>query len=146
VSPSIETNRNIQLNWGTFNVPTIGLLLTIGGMLWSASSTQERQDARLDAIEIARAARSGEINKMIEALQGRVAPVDNLAYRVTVLEQSVADVNRRVDRVGDSMQGVRDDISTLSTKFEVLAEQVRSVLPGKKAELDTVPREFTRRP
>lgn len=123
---AVEMNRAVQVNWGTFNVPTI---LSVLGLLWYTATHTERQDARIDAIEISRASRSIELNSSIMALQAKVAPIDNLLYRLTVVEQGVADVNRRVDRQSDSLQGVRDDIAGLSTKFEVLQQRIEAVLP-----------------
>lgn len=143
-SDMVENNRQVQMNWGTFNVPTIALLLTVGGMVWNLSGTQANQNARIEAIELQRSARSAEVNKALEALQQRIMPMTNLEYRVTVLEAGIGDVNRRIDRVSDSIQVIRDDIGILSTKFEVLAEQVRAALPFKKA-LTTPPIEFRTR-
>lgn len=136
---TMETDRGIRINWGTFNVPTI---IAIAGIGWAMAQKQERQDARLDAIEINRVQRSTEINKVLEAMQVKISPVDRLELRVTRLEEGVADVNRRADRIGDSMQNIRADIGLLSTKFEVLAEQVRASLPDKRAGLSSPPPEI----
>lgn len=129
----MEINRAVQVNWGTFNVPTI---ISVLGILWYTATHYERQDARIEAIESSRIARSTEINTSILGLQSKVAPIENLSYRLTVVEQGVADVNRRVDRQSDSMQGIRDDIGALSTKFEVLSQKIEGILPEKRAELE----------
>ena len=148
----VDQNSRVNVNWLTFNIPTI---LAVAGVLWVTSAKQERQDARLDTFDsyIAsrdrdRATRSAEVNRMLEALTVKISPIENLTYRVTVAEQKLdaglADVNRRVDRVGDSMQSIRDDVGELSSKIDVLTEQVRAAFP-KKAELDTPPRELLHR-
>lgn len=148
----VQYDKTLKLNFGTFNIPTI---IAIAGVLWWTATKQERQDARLDTFdtyiqtrEKERTLRSAEINKVLEALTVKVSPLDNLTYRVTVAEQKIdaglADVNRRVDRVGDSLQGIRDDFSVLSSKIEVLTEQVKAAFP-KKAELDSPPAELLRR-
>lgn len=129
----MEVNRNIQWNWGVFNVPTVTLCIAIAAMIYNTGSKQERIDARLEAIEMARASRSAEVNKILEALQSKVVPFDNLAYRVTVTEQGLADANRRVDRVGDSMtmgfDAIRKDLGTLATKLEVMDSKLQSAAP-----------------
>lgn len=126
----MESNQRIVFNWGAFNIPTILAIASVG---WLTATKQERQDARLDAIELQQTARAVEVNKLFEAMQVKTVPVDNLVYRVTSLETGLNEANRRMDRVGDSFQGVRDDISGLSTKFEVLSQKVELVLPGNQA-------------
>lgn len=144
----VEQNSKLQVNWAQINVPTI---IAVAGVLWWTATKQERQDARLDTFdtyittrEKERSARSSEINRMLEALTTKISPLENLTYRITVTEQGIADVNRRVDRVGDSMQNIRDDVGSLSSKIDVLTEQVKAAFP-KKAELDNMPPELTQR-
>ncbi len=148
----VEQNSKLQVNWGQINVPTI---IAIASVLWWTAAKQERQDARLDSFDTyivtrdrERQTRSAEINRMLEALTLKVSPIENLTYRVTVAEQKIdaglADVNRRVDRVGDSMQSIRDDVAEVNSKIDVLTEQVRAAFP-KKAELDAPPRELLHR-
>jgi hypothetical protein len=149
----VEQNGKLQINWGIFNIPTI---IAIATVLWVTSAKQERQDARLDQFdtyivnrERDRQTRSAEINKMLDTLTVKISPIDNLTYRVTVAEQQIAaglaDVNRRVDRVGDSMQGIRDDFGELTSKIDVLSEQVRAAFPKKADLFDTPPRELRTR-
>lgn len=128
ISP-MEIDRGLKVNWATFNVPTIIAVLTIG---WYASAKQERQDARIDAIEQARASAIVTYDKRITAIEAKVSTLDNITYRVTVAEQGILNVNARADRIVDSMQGLRSDIAALSTKFEVLSQQIRTALPDQK--------------
>jgi hypothetical protein len=136
---SMEVNRNVQLNWGTFNVPTITLCLAIAGMVYNMGGKQASTDTRIDSLETQRAIRSAEVNKVLEALQTKVSPIDNLTYRVTSAENSISDVNRRVDRIGDSMslgfENVRKDISSLSEKLAVMDSKLR-VVPDSPPKLD----------
>jgi hypothetical protein len=132
--PPMEVNRGVQWNWGTFNVPTIALCLSIAAMVYNAGSKQATLDAKIDAIETAKAIRAAEVNKVMEALQSKVSPVDNVTYRVTVAEQGLADVNRRLDRATDSMgvgfNAIRSDISDLSAKFQVLNSKLQTAFPA----------------
>lgn len=144
----VQMDKTFRLNFGTFNIPTI---IAVAGVLWWTATKQERQDARLDTFDVyintrekERTLRSAEINKMLETLTTKTSPIENLTYRITVTEQGIADVNRRVDRVGDSMQNIRDDVGSLSSKIDVLTEQVKAAFP-KKAELDNTPPKLTQR-
>lgn len=119
----MEISRGIQLNLGTFNIPT---LVLVGGLIWTSAGKQERTDARLDAIEIA-----------IQSMRTSVLVVPNLDYRMTVAEQSLVSLNQRQDRFGDSISGVRDSMATLSTKFEVLTQRLELVVPLRKSEVET---------
>lgn len=131
---TMETNRSLQFNLGMFNVPTLVGIVGLGLMVYQSGQKQERQDARLDAIEIQRTARSAEVNKMLEALTLKTSPLENLTYRLTVAEQGIADANRRIDRQSDNMQAIRGDIANLSTTLEVLRQIIDSRLPPSKAE------------
>jgi uncharacterized protein HemX len=127
----METNRSLQFNLGMFNVPTLVGIVGLGLMVYQSGQKQERQDARLDAIEINRTARSAEVNTMLQALTEKTSPIDNITYRLTVVEQGIADANRRIDRQSDSMQAIRGDIAGLSTSIEVLRQIIDARLPQR---------------
>lgn len=146
----MDNNRQVQFNWGTFNIPTLASAAVLAAMLYNSGARQERQDARLDALsnradvlDIQRAARSAELNKVIEALGIKIQPLDNMVYRVTTLEALVNSnnvvVNARIDRQSDTLQTLRDGIAKLSTQLEVITSR----LPEKKAEFGDTPREYT---
>jgi len=129
----MENNTKVQLNWGVFNIPTI---LAVGGLLWATADRAARQDARLEAIENSRIQRSVEINKVIEQLTTKVVLIDNMQYRLTIAEQGLSDVNRRADRINESVSSrldrVQESINTLTTKFEVLDQRLRAAIPNDK--------------
>jgi Zn-dependent metalloprotease len=136
----MESNRAVQFNWGTFNVPTLVTVLTV---FWYTATHSERQDSRLDALEVNNTVSQTSISKTLEAIQIKTNPLDNLTYRITVVEQNLTAINQavnaRIDRQGDSVQGLRDDINKLSISFSVLSQKIDSVLPEKRSELTSVP-------
>lgn len=144
----MEQNTGIRVNWGQVNVPTVVGIVGLAVMLWNASARVEQQAGRTTALETYnsnlekdRLRRRSETDGKIEALQARTAPLDNAIYRITVAETGIADVNRRIDRQGDVLQALRSEIGAMSSKIDVLSEQVRASLP-KKAELDRLPSEL----
>lgn len=144
----MENNRQVQFNWGTFNIPTLAAAAGLGLMLFNAGARQQSQDSmieaqksRADMLDLQTAARSAELNKVIEALQLKVSPLDNITYRLTTVEAGIASTNARIDRQSDSLQLLRDGLAKLSTQLEVITSR----LPEKKAENDGPPREFTSR-
>lgn len=148
----MENNKQVQFNWGTFNIPTLAAAAVLAGMLYNAGGRQERQDAKIEALNAAdaalgvqRAARSAEINKVIEALNLKVQPLDNVVYRLTSLESLVSSnnmtVNARIDRQSDTLTALRDGMAKLSTQLEVITSR----LPEKKAGLEVPPHELMAR-
>lgn len=138
----MEQNKQITVNWGTFNVPTI---LSVLGILWYTAQHSERQDSRLDNIEISRADARATYSKRIDNLEMRAAKLDLLEQRTTVNEANITATNARIDRVADVLQDIRSSIGTLSTSFEVLATKVQNALPMNKSELTKPPAEYTAR-
>lgn len=138
----MESNRTVQVNWGTFNVPT---LLSVLGILWYTATHTERQDSRLDINETALSSTS----KLVEDLRAKTAALDNVTYRLTTLEtvvaQNNANINARVDRQSDALQDIRKGIGDLSTGFEVLSNKVDTVLGPRKSEIVVPPPELARR-
>lgn len=126
----MDSDKRIRINWGNVNVPTI---LAITGVFVTLIGTYFRLDNRVSNIEVSRLQRSVEINKVIEQISARTIAVDNLAYRMTVVEQGVSDVNRRADRINEAVSArldkLQDSISTLTTKVEVLDQRLQSSLP-----------------
>lgn len=128
----MESNRTVQVNWGTFNVPT---LLSVLGILWYTATHTERQDNRLEISE----ANQVTINKAIDDLRAKTSVLDNLTYRMTTAEAKIdgnnVALNARIDRQTDALQSIRDDIGKLSTSFEVVSQKIDNILPRQKTEL-----------
>lgn len=133
----MRADSNIQLNLGTFNVPTIVGLLAIAGMVYSAGGKISEQDSRINGIEMARAARSAEINKVLEALQTKIDPMENIKYRLTTAEQAILEANRRMDRMSDSTQDLRNNVNQIATSIQLLNQKFDNAFPGSPGKLPT---------
>jgi hypothetical protein len=134
----MDQDRNIKVNWGTFNVPTIIGMLGIFVVVFNQGGVQERVDARLDNIEASRAANLANFNARVAAIEVIVAKIPNIEYRITVNEAGILAVNARIDRVTDTVGSLRDDIAGVRTSIEVLTEQLKSGIP-RKSELIPIP-------
>lgn len=138
----MESNKTVQVNWGTFNVPT---LLSVLGILWYTATHTAVQDQRIGTIEDSRSITKIEYTKRIDSLESQVAKIDNLAYRTTINEAGIVAVNSRLDRFSDAFQDIRKSLGDLSTKFEVVSTKIDNAFPFKKSELVPVPPELARR-
>lgn len=132
---TVEMNRTWQLNLGTFNVPTIVGLLAIFAMVYSAGGKQQEQETRLNNIELARAARSAEVNKVLEALQTKIDPMENIKYRLTTAENAIIEANRRMDRMSDSTQDLRNNVNQIATSIQLLNQKFDSAFPSSPGKL-----------
>jgi uncharacterized protein YoxC len=137
----MESNRTVQVNWGTFNVPT---LLSVLGILWYTATHTERQDNQLDSNKIT----MESLQKSLDDLRTKTAPLDNVIYRLTTVETKVdgnnTAVNARIDRTADALQDIRTSVGALSTSFEVLSQKIDNVLPQRKSEI-LIPPEYARK-
>jgi len=117
------------------HLPTIAM---IGGLFYYQWNQDAEQDKAINAIEVSRVERSKEadqkfsnINNGVLELNTKIAPLDNIAYRVGVLEGSLSETNKRMDRLSESvinsMEGLKKDTNQLSTKIEVLTNEVRTL-------------------
>lgn len=145
---SMESNKGIQINWGAFNVPT---LIAVGTVLWYTATSNEQQNSRItatetsiDQINTSRLARNAEINKSIEGMSLKIAPIDNMQYRLTLAESGVADTNRRIDRQTDTMQGFRENVGDLVTQIALLRQVIEQAFPEKAALLSSTPKELVK--
>ena len=143
---TVETNRNIQWNLGTFNVPTLVGLATIGVMIFNAGQQIQQQNSRITTIENSRAERQMAAAKQADLVNVNTTNVAALTYRVTTLEATVTGnnlaINARADRQTDSIQDFRSDLAKVNTSIELLSQQIKILLPEKKAELDYTPPEL----
>jgi hypothetical protein len=141
----VETNKNIQWNLGTFNVPTLVGLLGIGVMVFNAGQNIQAQESRITSIENSRAERGVTFSKVTDITTANTSAIANLVYRMTVAEQGIVAVNARVDRQTDALQDFQKELAKVNTNIELLTQQIKLLLPEKKAELDHAPPEFASR-
>lgn len=131
----VRQDRSVRLNWITINVPTIISIVTaimIGTWGWAntnnrISSVEKARDTRTIQTE----RRFDEINNSIAGLRESVTPLDNITYRVGVLEGSLSETNDRIDRLSEailsSLDLIRRDVNGLSTRVEVLSQKIDNI-------------------
>lgn len=136
----LDQNRNVQVNWGTFNVPTIAGMFVIFAAVWSLSGSMQRQDSRLGNIEDSRQENAARLEARLAAMDITLAKIPNIDYRVTVNEQGLVATNARIDRVTDAVGSLRDGIAEVKTSIEVLTEQLKSSTGQQRSDLVPIPR------
>ena len=146
---TVETNRNIQWNFATFNVPTLVGIATIGIMIFNAGQQIQKQESRITTIENSRAERQMTAAKQADLVSKNTADIANVVYRLTTLEATVTGnnlaINARADRQTDSIQDFRSDLAKVNTSIELLSQQIKILLPEKRAELGGTPPELASR-
>ena len=139
----VESNRNVQVNWGTFNVPT---LLSVLGILWYTATHTAVQDQRLGVIEDNRSSSRIEYVKRFEAIEADVralnSQVGQVEYKTTTNEANIASANQRMDRFSDAFQDIRQTLGDLSTKFEVVSTKIDNAFPMKKSDMGLITPEY----
>ena len=141
----MDQNRNVQVNWRTINIPSLVGILTLALLSLNAYSSfvskQERQDARMDAIDKERATNLLMYQRQTDFANTQLASVtaqsNKSEYRLTVAEQGLVAQAARQDRLADALGDVRDGMAGIKTSIEVLTEQVRASLQVKRTELET---------
>lgn len=140
VETVVKTNRQLELNLGTFNIPTIVAIMGVIGMIWQQSAQRTaidtKFDARLSAIEENQERQRQETTLRQQAVDSILSQVPQLTYRVQGLEQDLSLAQGRIDRQDDNMDAIRSSQSSIETKLEVLTQRIEMLLPPKKAELD----------
>ena len=133
-------NLAVQVNWRTFNIPN---LLAIGGAAVAVVTYVNSLDARLAKVEENSLTRSTITDKKFDEIQKSLDPLNNMPYRVGILEQQATAINLRIDRftetISNTMELIRKDVGNLGTKIEVLSTKVDNIAPPKKADSGTLP-------
>lgn len=134
---NMQQNPNIQLNWGTFNVPTIVGLITILLMIWDAGAYQQKQEARLEALRerveeliSTRNKLVAENEQRLKSIEALLSTIPNLSYRITIAEQGLVSTNARIDRQSDAIGSLREDIGGVRTALEVLTQKIEAAVPS----------------
>lgn len=152
----VNQDRNVRVNWGTINVPTIfttvaaaiGIIVAVFTAVSSFSAGLERIDARLDIledrvdnIETIRQARLDEVNKRFGDIHTQIGSVTielkditssikQLEYRVTVGEQGLTAANARMDRFSDVISQIRESLGKLDASILLLTQKLEAAFPG----------------
>lgn len=81
-------------------------------------------------------ANTAALSRSIEKLEQVLEPVPNMHYRLTRAEDSIKEINIRVDNLSNTMINnidlIRRDVNRLTTQVEVLSSQIGMVLGEEK--------------
>jgi hypothetical protein len=136
----MNSNTAVRINWATVNFPTI---LAIAGMGVGAIYGYADLQNRLAKVEEYRVSRSAVTDRKFDDVQEALEPLVNLPYRVGALEQQQLATNLRIDRMTEiltnTMELIRKDVATLSTKVEVLSSKIDTITPTKRASITGMP-------
>lgn len=136
----MKSDTTLTWNWFRVNVPTI---LAIGGLVWYTAVTKANIESSINAIEQSRVERSKEadrkftnIDNTLAQVSARVEPLNNVTYRIGVVETQIIETNKRLDRFAEtivnSIDLIRRDVNTMSTRVEVLSQKIDSITPVQR--------------
>lgn len=133
-------NSTVLINWRTFNIPSlITVVVTAIGMVTYVNSL----DARVAKLEDNGATRATVADKKFDEIQQGLNTLNNMPYRVGILEQQATAINIRIDRftevITNTMELIRKDVGALGTKVEVMSNKIDNLSPEKKAGLGAPP-------
>lgn len=127
-----------ELNLTTI-VMAVGLVATLGGWVWSASSTTQKIDSwisnheqlhkdRLAQVTGTEARTEARLKATEDNLQTISRKQDQTEYRITVQEQGSASLSRSVEELKNTVNGQSADIRVM---LEILKRFDGSVKNGK---------------
>lgn len=107
--PTVEN----KVNWTTL-IAAFGVAVTIGG--WAF--TYGRFTQRVDSIEMASSERRTVIESRMNVLEAEVRKIDNLAYRMAMMEQTSVTTIQTLSEISKSLADQAADIKVIR---EILA-------------------------
>ncbi len=141
----MQQSSEVSINWYRFNIPSlITVVVTAIGMVTYVNSL----DARVAKLEDNSVSRAIVADKKFDDIQLSLATLNNMPYRVGILEQQATAINLRIDRftevISSTMELIRKDVATLGTKVEVMSSKIDNLSVEKKADLTGSPPELVR--
>jgi hypothetical protein len=132
----MDSDSGIHINWLRFNIPSIVAILTAAiGITIYISDLK----GRVEDLEDTTATRAQLTDKSLDQVQTAISPLNNMPYRVGILEAQALATNLRIDRftevITSTMELIRKDVNVLGTKVEVLGTKIDNLAPPEKASL-----------
>lgn len=146
----MEANRYVS--WTPPSVATVisfaVMLISIFAVATNSASRSERQDARLDTIEDARASTLAryetERQAAAIAMQRQLDPLYKMhsefpvvVQRLTTVETTVAAnfnaLDARVSRIAEALGPLREGITEVNTNVKLLAQRFDTQFPNRRA-------------
>ena len=133
----MKQDTTLTINWFRMNVPTLLVVLAAAttGAAWQTATE----------------AKVSQNSKDIATLQGKMAVMEGLPYRMEQVEKASVNTNAKVDNLSNTiinqMDLIRRDVNRLTTGVEVLSARV-GLLTGevdepKRRRVRPVPDELT---
>lgn len=143
-SMSTEVNRDKVVNVWRVNLPQIvtTVIAAIGSIVtivWAVGSL--RTDVTVNTKDIKRIqdtmqGRQTYVDTQINTINNKLNDMGNYGYRITTAEANIDSTNKRVDQItstiNTAVEGIRKDISDLTTKVEVQSNKIDTL--GKKVD------------
>ena len=133
----MKQDTTLTINWFRMNVPT---LLVVIAAATTGATWQTATEAKVS-----------QNSKDIATLQGKMAVMEGLPYRMEQVEKASVNTNAKVDNLSNTiinqMDLIRRDVNRLTTGVEVLSARV-GLLTGevdepKRRRVRPVPDELT---
>jgi hypothetical protein len=141
-------STKLNVNWLNFNMPTIAAVAALGVLFWNSAQSVGDMRAQLSGLKDSSVSRSTVTDKKFDEIQMSLATLNNMPYRVGILEQQATAINIRIDRftetITNTMELIRKDVGSLGTKVEVMSSKIDQLAPEKKAGLTGSPPELVR--
>lgn len=122
--PTVQ-DKEVNIRWFNVNVPTI---VTVLGALVTITAYINSIEAKVVALDTARTRLEDSINKRSIYVDAQLAPMATLPFRMSAVESSVIEANKRVDRISDlvlsSVDTIRNSVNGLATKVEVQSSKI----------------------
>lgn len=128
----VEHNGTLTWNWLRVNVPQIAAVF---GAVLFINSWMNDVDASLVEMEKYRVSRSTETDKNFANVNAKLDALSDIPLRTTQNEEAIKNANVRIDRLAESivnsMDMLRKEVYTMSTKVEVLSQKIDSITPQR---------------
>jgi hypothetical protein len=138
----MQSNANVQVNWGTFNIPTLVGMFVVFAAVWNLSSTLSTMTARLASVDVENSKLNAEQAEQIRGLRTDISTIPTLTYRLTVAEAGITTANSRIDRQVDAISELRGDIASVKADIGILNEKFDAAFPQKRVDLSDMPPEL----
>lgn len=97
-----------KVNWTTA-IALVGLLITGGGYVYAYGQFT----AKVSAMETGTAATAGRTDARLSSLEGEAKKIDNLAYRMTLVEQNNVAIAQKLDAMSRQMTDQGADVKVI---------------------------------
>lgn len=102
-----------KINWTTI-IAVFGACITTGGMIYQGGQFTQRMDGN----EKSQAAFNAKVEARLDAQDEGLKKIDNLSYRVTLSEQSVANYGQKIDEMYRLIMAQGADIRIIREKLD----------------------------